>query len=274
MSTAPEVPFRLRRPVTTLWRTPSALQLGLDADALVLDSAPSAVADAIELLREPLTPTQLAHRVPALGVAEARWLCAHLSREGFLTTDSPQLTPSVAVLGQGPLAAATVDALRQVAVPVQRLDRAGLTDAIDHDQMVVVAAPTAEPDRVDLARLRSAGRPHLVVRIEASRAVVGPFVEPRVSACVHCDDLARAHRDPAWAQLLQQLSRRRVTPDPGLLAWAADTAVNQIRAWHRGISPETYNRCIELGLDSFAQRQRPVVRHPDCGCDDPLLENH
>lgn len=266
MSTTPEVAFRLRRPITALWRTPSALQLDLDADAIVLDPASPAVADAIELLHKPLTPTQLARRVPALTSARARQLCAHLSRAGFLTTDSAAPTPSVAVLGQGSLAQEVADALERVDICVHRLNRDGLTDAIDPDQLVVVAPATAEPDRTDLTRLRSAGRPHLIVRLEDSRAIVGPFVEPQVCACVHCDDLARTDRDPAWPGLLLQLSRRQVTPDPGLLAWAVATALNQIRAWHRGSNPESRNRCIELSVDRFVQRQRRVVHHPDCDC--------
>lgn len=266
MSTTPEFAFRLRRPITALWRTPSALQLGLDADAVVVDPASPAVADAIELLHQPLTPTQLARRVPALTSAQARHLCAHLSRAGFLTTDAAPATPSVAVLGQGSLAQAVADALAGVDITVHRRDRDSLTDSVDPDQVVIVATPTAEPDRVDLTRLRRSGRSHLVVRLEDSRAIVGPFVDPQISACVHCDDLARTDRDPAWPGLLRQLSRRQVTPDPGLQAWAVATALNQIRAWHRGLAPESHNRCIELSIDRFAQRQRRVVHHPDCDC--------
>lgn len=266
MSITAEIAFRLGRPTTVLWRNPSTLQLGLDADAVVLHPASTAIADAIELLHKPHTPTQLARCVPALSPAGARRLCAHLSSAGLLTSDSPGTVASVAVLGCGTLATATADGLRRVEIPVHRLDHDGLSDAVDRDQVVIVAAPTAEPDRVDLARLRSAGRPHLVVRIEESRAVVGPFVEPGLSACVHCDDLARAHRDRAWAGLLLQLSRRQVRPDPGLLAWAVATTVSQVRAWHRGYTPEARSRCLELGLDRFTQRQRRVAQHPDCDC--------
>lgn len=273
MSTTPEVPIRLRRPVTTLWRTPTALQIELDADAVVLDPVSTAEAEAIELLRQPLTPTQLARRVPGLSSAQARLLCAHLSSAGFLTTDSLRPATSVALLGQGSLAGAVADALARIDMAVHRLNPDGLADAIDPDQLVIVAAPTAEPDRVDLTRLRIAGRTHLIVRIEAARAIVGPFVVPGFTACLHCDDLARAHRDPAWAGLLLQLSRRQVRPDPGLLAWAAATALNQVRAWHRGYPPESQNRCLELGAERFALRQRPVVHHPDCDCRSTAAES-
>ncbi len=129
---------------------------------------------------------------------------------------------------------------------------------------------SAEPDRALTDALFRAGRPHLVVRLEPDRAVVGPLVLPGRTPCVRCQDLQRCRLDDAWPHLLAQLCREPVEPEPTLLAWAASTAAVQVRAWLNDGSPDTAGSTLELGLADFRLRSRAWTAHPRCGCLVPI----
>lgn len=264
-----EPTYQLRLPTVAVWREPGVLQVGLDADAVVLEGVGELATEAVSHLHSPMTVTELAHRLPGIEPDLTRRLCAHLSSAGLLTTEPAPAAASVAVLGQGPLADAVAHALIRAQVRCHRLPDDAVADRCDPHALVVVATATVEPDRVVLARLRSAGRSYLVVRLEPSRAVVGPLVLAEEPGCVHCDDLVHAEHDPAWARLLDQLCRLAVTPDPGLLSWAVASAVNQVRAWQGGAASELHNRCLAVSAPGFAQSVRHWRAQPSCWCAGP-----
>lgn len=261
-----EPSFRLRTPTLVLWRAPGVLQLGIDAEAVILRDVPELLAEAVTLLHSAMTARELAARLPGLEPGWTRWLCAHLSSVGLLSIESTAPTTSVAVWGESILAEGISRALSRVAVPNRRLPPSALADSSDPHCLVVVAAPTAEPDRVAVNRLQTARRSHLVVRLYPAQAVVGPLVSAAAPGCLHCEDLDSARSDPAWATLLSQLCRLQVTPDPGLLAWAVATTVNQVRAWRSGAAAELHNRCLAVASSDFRQHSRDWPAHPDCPC--------
>lgn len=260
-----------------LWRAPGVLQLGVDAGAVVLHEVPELLADAVALLHSPITATELTTRIPGLEPGWTRWLCAHLSSAGLLSDGSETPTTSVAVWGESIGAQSILRALRQAQVPCRRLPGATLADSSDPDCLVIVAAATAEPDRVVLSRLQAARRTHLVVRLYPSQAVVGPLVSAAEPGCLHCEDLDAAQHDPAWASLLSQLCQLHVSPDPGLLAWSVATTVNQVRQWRTGAAPELQNRCLAVSTTDYRQHSRDWPSRPDCPCShsvtDPSLPN-
>jgi hypothetical protein len=75
---------------------------------------------------------------------------------------------------------------------------------------LVVIASGRPLDSGLVAGLQQAGLPHLVVGVRDATAVVGPLVVPGRTACLHCTDLHRTDRDPAWPLLAAQLT----TPPP------------------------------------------------------------
>ncbi len=266
MTTPAEPTYRLHRPTVAVWRSPGVLQVGLDADAVVLEGVGELAAEAVRCLHSPVTITELGRRLPAMDPDLTRRLCAHLSSAGLLSTEPAPPSAPVAVLGEGRLADAVLQALDRVEVRSHRLCEDAIADRCDPHALVVVAAATVEPDRVMMARLHRTGRSHLVVRLEPSRAVVGPLVLAETPGCVHCDDLSRAERDPAWARMLDQLRRLTVTPDQGLLAWAVASAVNQVRAWQGGACGELHNRCLAVSAPEFTQSVRHWRAQPGCWC--------
>jgi hypothetical protein len=274
----PAARYRLTRPLPLTWRSEGVLQLGLD-DAIVLDGVPESLAQAIGVLAEPRSLSELQRLAPALSAAWLSWLLTRLETAGLLTTQ-PAQQPEVAVLGAGRLAEAIAGSLDRggVAQPTRlanvrpRARRRSPLPLPHWSELVdglrgfaVVATDTQEPDRALTDALARAGRTHLIVRLEAGRAVVGPLVLPGRSPCVRCHDLLRCHYDPLWPRLVAQLCQDRSPPDPVLLAWAVSTAVVQIRCHLAGDEPDATGRTLELGGDHVL-RVRDWQVHPGCGC--------
>lgn len=268
--------LRLRSPALAVWRSPDVLQVGLDPPAVVLAGVPGQLAEALALLAHPNSADELARLLPDLGRPWIDWLIERLRTAGLLVPSATTPQPAIAVVGGGALAAAVASAAAGAAVSVSAAEPVALAAGWSTGagpagpELVVLAASTAEPDRTLTDALQSAGRPHLVVRLEPDRAVVGPLVLPGRTPCVRCQDLSRCHLDPAWPRLLAQLCREPVEPNPALLGWAATTAAIQLRGWLAGAVPQTCGSSLELWLADFGLHARPWPAHPRCGCLVPI----
>ncbi len=268
---APSPKLRLARPAITVWRAPGVLQIGLDYPALVLSGVPSRLPLAVELLARPEGSEGITRLLPELGPGWVDWLVARLAAAGLMVAAGASARPPVAVVGTGGLADCLARALADSGAVVSRPPAAALATEADpprrpEPRLVVLAGPSAEPDRTLTDSLFRAGRPHLVVRLEPDRAVVGPLVLPGRTPCIRCQDLHRCRLDDAWPHLLAQLCREPVAPEPTLLAWAASTAAVQALAWLAGGPPEAAGSTLELGLADFRLRTRAWPAHPRCGC--------
>lgn len=259
--TAPRL--ALTRPVCVLQRPDGRLQVGLDTDqAVVLPGAPPGAEAAIRALRSPRTPLEVSRLVPLLPRSQLDRVLGSLADAGLLAPTASARPEVVTVLGSGPLADAVAGLLDLEGAAV----RTGIRAANDAGGVVVVAGATAEPDRVLTRDLTAAGLPHLVVRAEPERAVVGPFVVPGRTACVSCGDLVRREIDPDWPHLLAQLCRSEHIPGPRQSTWAAATASAQLAARWAGRDPETSGATLELEAHAGVLGVRRWPRHPDCGC--------
>ncbi len=260
---------QLTRPAVALWRAPGVLQVGLDAPALVLEPVPEGLAEAIPLLARPHSHDELRTLLPSLDRAWLGWLLDRLTTAGLLVPAPAAPEAVLRVVGAGALAEAVTAALGDNGLRASRLDPvrfAALPPAPDGPEVVLLAGATVEPDRATTDALFRDGRAHLVVRLEPGRAVVGPFVQPGRTPCVRCLDLGRVRLDPAWPQLLAQLCREPVTPEPALVAWGAATAAVQVRAWLAGALPETAGATLEVSVAEFRLHSRAWPAHPGCGC--------
>lgn len=266
--------LRLRWPAVAVWRSAGVLQVGLDAPGVVLDGVPGRLSEALALLARPSSPAELARLLPGLDRSWIDWLVERLAAAGLLTPHVPAPAARVAVVGRDVTARTVAAALTHAGLDarIRGLEAiaADVTDADSTPDLIVLAAPTVEPDRALTDELLRAGRPHLVVRVEPDRAVVGPLVIPGRTPCIRCVDLSRCRLDSAWPHLLAQLCREPVEPEPALLAWAATTAAVQARAWVAGNVPETSGSTLELGLADFRLRSRNWPAHPRCGCLVPI----
>jgi hypothetical protein len=282
---------RLTGSRTLVWRSRTDLQIGLDDDAVVLAAVPRHTEDLVRLLDGHHTLGDLSRELPEAWVT---WVVANLARHDRLA-EGPAArvpVPLVRVLGSGALAAAVgrglldagvrlrlTDTSRESALRVEHLARLlgqGLrpTDRpiVEREfdgrgpaaDVTVVATEPTEPDRSVTDQLAASGATHLLARLQPGRAVVGPFVVPGRTPCVHCTDLARTALDGAWPVVACELSR----------VLAPASATGRLGRGRRGRSgerprprrrPETLAGTIELGDDGVT-RFRRAARHPACPC--------
>lgn len=282
--------YRLTHPVSTLRRSSGALQIGLDvATSALVHAAPPGAEGALRAFRHWRSVPEAA----ALSGVDSDWLGGLvdlLVAHGVLTPREARRGHGVVVLGGGPvahevlahLAASGLDEFR-VADLTEGEPEAGLwrqaagtarltllphwRDALARPaQLVVVAPRTVEPDRWLTDHLRSVGLPHLVVRLEPERAVVGPFVLPGASPCIRCLDLQRCDLDPDWPLLVAQLAATWAEGGDLAIGWAASTAAAQTLAWvDRGVLPPV-GVTLELPDATLALETRAWGVHPRCAC--------
>ncbi len=259
-----DAPFQLRQPLPALWREDGVLQLGCDDNAFALERVPSSAARLVEILAEPHTRAELVAQLPELGPHWVDWLCANLSSAGLLKQPESPFPRSVTLWGAGRLARHVATCVSEAGLHVR--SAAGVRPIPGAEELIVIVDDHWEPDRALTTQLSSDGIPHLVVRVQATRAIVGPLVVPGRSGCVRCADLARSHTDPRWPHLLVQLCSTPSRPQALLLTWAAVTAAAQARAWIDGCEVELEGRTLELSLTDFRLRSREIPRRSDCGC--------
>lgn len=269
-------------PLLPLWRAPGVLQLGVDG-RVVLDQVPTGLAHAITLLHHPQTRKSLGHLLPSLDSAWIDWLWAELTRHGALRPAS-HVRSEVAVVGSGELASQLAAALTEAdrgnvvhltrgtegaLVPGHALRRTWTTQPT----LAILATQTAEPDRTLTDELVRATIPHLVVRMEPNRAVVGPFVIPGTTGCVRCFDLSRSQYDTVWPRLLAQLCRATPRAPAALQGWAVATAIVQVRAHLTGNEPDALGRILEVRSDDPSLHSLDISAHPDCPCQNTLQDD-
>lgn len=105
-----------------------------------------------------------------------------------------------------------------------------------------------------------ASLPHLVMRLGPESIRLGPFVQPGLTACLRCVQVA----GPGTASGLPALAHGDLL-DPALLMAAIGQAVRDLATWVSGGVPITWSSSVML-----TSRVPPAVhrwlRHPHCGC--------
>ncbi len=94
---------------------------------------------------------------------------------------------------------------------------AGVTPTEDLDADLTVVMCTGEPSRAAVEEIVRSRVRHLLVRVEGSRAQIGPLVTPGVTPCLTCHDLHRTVWDPGWGALVPQFGRRATAHNPPAL---------------------------------------------------------
>jgi hypothetical protein len=159
---------------------------------------------------------------------------------------------------------ATADAVRRAAPgtatgPLPPHERA--------DLVILACDEPIDPDHRE--RLHRSGVVHLVVQLSPGGGVVGPLVIPGLTSCLHCADLHRLDRDPAWTALAVQLSvprRHARTADVALTGVIAGLATQQALAFLDGDEPATVDGTLEQHPPDWRVRRRSWPVHPDCDC--------
>jgi hypothetical protein len=257
-----DAPACLDPAVPLLWRDTTTLQVGLDpAQHVVLAGASQRTVDTV---REMRASDDL--RAPWREPDGDRRLRLHrrLTEAGLLSCGGPWRAARrtwVQVVGSGVVASAVVSALAHL--DLERCDSAPTPSSMAPD-LVVVAPDHGRGDQV-AEHLMSRGTTHLWAHLRDGRAVVGPLVEPGLTACLRCHDLSLAGEDEAWPDLLvqwQQSAPRSLSPSVTLLA---GLVVRQVHQWLVGREHACRGATVhETALGTVEWRQWPI--HPACGC--------
>jgi hypothetical protein len=159
---------------------------------------------------------------------------------------------------------ACVDALRRAAPEVRT---SAPTRSEPADLVVITGEGPVEEDVHNL--LHGDAQAHLVVRCGGDHLVVGPLVLPGLTSCLHCADLHRLDRDPAWSALAVQLAAASKYPPPSdvtLASLAASVGAMHALSFLDGDEPASVNATIELELPDWQLRRRSWSARVDCPC--------
>ncbi len=172
-------------------------------------------------------------------------------------------------LAGGPLTEADVGLPRRVAIAaaVERAAPGAGTRPVRRGAATfVVQLAHDEPVALVAAGHAQRRQPHLGVALREGTPVIGPLVQPARPPCLHCLDLHRRDRDPAWHLVRPQGGPGAVEPCTAttLLA-AAAYASAEVLAHLDGGRPETVGATVDVTA-AGRLRRRTWPPHPACGC--------
>jgi len=188
----------------------------------------------------------------------------------------PTPVPPLELRAPAPLLTPLLDALR-----VAGLDPH--TAPLPSGLVVLAHTGSPAPDLADDLVRRS--RPHLLVGLPGAgvgagpgadrdgHVVLGPFVDPGLTACLHCLYAARAPVGPAspLADTFRATVSHADTSHAAsalaasLLAVAAACLAHDVRRWAGGLEPATWSATVRVDATlSVTRHEWP--RHPQCGC--------
>lgn len=241
--------------------------------------------DRLGAVHHQLAPLLLARRAEAVVRVDgcgalATGVVAGLAAAGIgaLTAeDGPPV--SAAELGSGgfglpDLGAARAAALRRLCrsvaaetvIDVRPRARGGAT-ARDTDLWVLTAAVAL--GETDIAAADQYDGAVLPVIARERDIVIGPLVEPGLTACLACRERHRVDADPAWPRIRDEATTGASVPARAgsLVSAAAALAVVQVLAWLDGQHrPASWSTELVLRLADGRVSRRPCVPHPSCLC--------
>ncbi|MCS5721237.1 hypothetical protein N1028_10515 [Herbiconiux sp. CPCC 203407] len=285
--------LRLNPDHPLVWRTPSALQFGVEEPLLRLETVDDAQETVLGLTaggvsRPVLGALTSARRIGAGRVDEILGELHPVLGEP-LPLD-PLRGRRMALDGHGAAAAAVARLLEQLGASVRPLpgplEEPPVVDPVAQpgsslELAVVLSHFATVPRRA--ARWLRADVPHLLVEFGDRSIRVGPVVVPGRGPCAMCLELWRVDRDPAWPAIAIQAARRTApSADPLGIASAA-AIVARVVVEHLG-SAGWADRALRVRRPGIPAAELPgaadavigcgisverVSPHPRCGCRSP-----
>lgn len=250
-----------------LWRTPTVLQFGPDAVAVVDDPSPWQQ----RLVRELERGIPDAAAVPFAVAAGASQRAA----ERFLARIGPALAHDAAP-GRAALQAAGDVLPHHLAAIEEAMVASGCAvdaahpfdppggGSADASTLVIVAHRLIPP--AFAAALMADDRPHLPVVLTPRSAQVGPLIRPGRTPCLSCLAAERRDADPAWPTVAAQLvGRAPIEVEPSVLWEAGVTASRMLREAETSAAA-TDARSLTLRAATNRRSERVHRPHPECRC--------
>ncbi len=255
--------LKLADDLAIVWRSPTSLQLGIDAPRIVLDDVGAGDERLIAALRRGISASGWSMLARDAGVSEERARGVLEALAPVLSAAPAAASGSVLVLGDGAIAsalAALLDDAGRLARPDDR--RPAL--------VALVAAWVIGPE--DAQHWLRRDIPHLPVVAADQSVTVGPLVEPGAGPCLYCGQLMRTEADPAWPAIAAQLWGRAAPRHSALTvsAVAAFAARRLIARLDAGApAGDAGARAWRLADEGGTISVVPQLRHPRCSCAAP-----
>lgn len=277
--------YQLDPTVPRVWRSPHALQFGVERPRLVLDPLDAAGERMVSALAGGVAigALRLIARSAGAEPSAADALLARLEPvlvPGAAARDAGARDAIVVLDGTGPTAARVLTLLREAGVDV----RSGLSaddPAVDEAAAAIVIASFAVAPYRHQRWLRR-DIPHIAVVFGDAGATVGPLVRPGETACLRCLDLHRRDRDPAWPALAAQLHTRPAPGESELVCGAVASATAAVvlaaldeqrtkrPAVRAAEPPSSTATASRYDAGSARWTEFGWEPHPECGCFTPL----
>jgi bacteriocin biosynthesis cyclodehydratase domain-containing protein len=240
-----------------VWRTPTSIQLGVDAPPVRLDELSNAQERMIAALVAGISRSGLDMVARAAGAGKH-------DVDALLKAVSPALEEekvdgqgAITIAGSGATAMRLAEILRQSGAQV-------VTDGGETGFAVIVAHYVIEPELHGYWLRRDI--PHLPIVYGDTSVRVGPFVEPGLGPCLYCLELRRTDADPAWPTIASQLWGRSSTAESALVAGEVAALAARFVLRRRDTGPEMIARSIDLDIGTGTTVARRWSPHPECGC--------
>ncbi|MBO1740879.1 hypothetical protein [Leifsonia sp. TF02-11] len=275
--------YQLDPAVPRVWRSPHALQFGVERPRLILDPLDAAGERMVSALAGGVAigALRLIARSAGADPAAADALVARLEPVLARETDgdhAPARDAIVVLDGTGPTAARILGLLREAGVDARSGLHADDPAVDDAAVAIVIGSYAVAPHRHQRWLRRDI--PHLAVVFGDAGATVGPLVLPGETACLRCLDLHRRDQDPAWPALAAQLHTRPAPGESELVCGAvASAAASVVLAALDGRTRPGESATEPPCATATASRYDAGTArwsdfgwepHPECGCLTPL----
>lgn len=251
--------LRLDPTIPLVWRTPHALQLGVERDPLVLDPVSRAEEILVEALRRGAARSALEVFAGQVEPERRDVLDGLLERLGPRVIESRETAPEpdlCLVFGSTPLA-------RRIAGALPAPSGNGTGSRRPLGLAVLVGDWALAPG--EAVEWMSRDIAHLPVVAADGTVVIGPVVRPGQTACLYCLHRHRTDADPAWPAIAAQLLARPTAPiSPlGEVHAAVIVARAALRAAMRRDEPG-----VQWRLDTGSGELTAIATlpHPECAC--------
>ncbi len=254
--------LKLPDDVPIVWRSPTSLQLGIDAPQIVLDDVGAGDERLIAALRRGISPSGWSMLARDAGLSEDR-------ARGLLAALEPLLSARAGTAHPGRCSYSATARSRPPSQPCCAMPDASRRPTNAGRRWSPSSPRGSSGPRMRQHWLRR-DVPHLPI-VAADRSVtVGPLVEPGTGPCLYCGQLTRTDADPAWPAIAAQLWGR-AAPHHSLLAVGsvAAFAARLLLARLDSGSPDPAARAWRLADEGGTISVVPQLRHPRCSCAAP-----
>jgi hypothetical protein len=217
--------LRLDQGIPQVWRSPDVVQFGIDRPLALITDVSTADERMVEALGGGVTRSGLSMIGRHAGATEAEVVRLLAALRPVLLPRKPvsnDLSPRIVIDGSGRTADHLAIMLQAGGCVVN--DGSGPDTA---DLAVIVAHYAIAPERFGVWLRRDI--PHLAIVFGDRGVRIGPLVEPGITPCLYCSELAHTDDDPAWPAMAAQLYTRTAPAESRALR---SLRLRPGRSWH------------------------------------------